>query len=68
MSSAEGPSDKINPGAAAPKVIDTWFASTAKNMIFGTFLGLNQLTATLTAEFKTKRLPKAAKKDPIRHH
>ncbi len=58
----------IKPGRAAPNVIEIWFANTVKNMIFGMLVGLNQLTATFTAEFKTKRFPKAAKNDPINTH
>lgn len=32
------------------------------------FAGVNQFTETLMAELRTNRFPKAAKKDPTRHH
>lgn len=35
-------------------------------MIPGMFAGVNQFTDTLIAELSTNKLPKAAKKDPIR--
>lgn len=37
-------------------------------MIPGMFAGVNQLTATLIAELRTNKFPKAAKKDPIRQY
>lgn len=66
--SSEGFFGRMSPGRAAPSVIEIWFAKTVKNMIPGMFAGVNQLTATLIAELRTNKFPKAAKKDPIRQY
>lgn len=68
ISSAGGLFGRIRPGNAAPSVIDTWFAKTVKKIMLGILVGLNQLTATLIAEFNTNKFPKAAKNDPINTH
>lgn len=64
--SSVGDLGKINPGKAAPKVIEIWFANTVKKITPGMFAGVNQFTDTLIAEFSTNKFPKAAKNDPIK--
>ncbi len=58
----------INPGNAAPKVIEIWLASTVRKITPGILLGVNQFTDTLIAEFKTNKFPKAVKNDPIKQN
>jgi hypothetical protein len=57
----------VRPEIPAPRVIEIKFARTAKEMIAGIEVGLNQLVARIDGEFKIKTLPIDAKVDPAKH-
>ena len=56
------------PGMEAPIVTEIIFAKIAKEITPGIPGALNQFEATIEAEFKIKMFPKAARKDPAKHH